>query len=103
MPGRKYQLHDGKHGVAITIRVTPRAKKNQITEIMSDGTIKIHLTAPPLEGKANAALIEFLADILKVPRKNIEIVAGKRGRNKIVSILDMDPQTIQAHLESHLK
>jgi hypothetical protein len=74
----------------LTIRVTPRACKNQITQVMSDGTIKISLTAPPVEGKANISLIKFLAEILQIPVASIEITAGASGRNKIVSIAGLE-------------
>ena len=95
MKSRKYQFHDGRKGAALAIRVTPGAKRNEISEIREDGTLKVRLTAPPVEGKANAALIEFLADILDVPRSKIEILAGERQRDKLVSILDIDASTVQ--------
>jgi len=65
---------------------------------MKDGTIKIRLTAPPVEGKANQALIEFLAEVLEVPRSKIEIVAGIKGREKLVSIIELDAETTQARI-----
>ena len=98
MVDRKYKLHGGRKGTALAIRVTPRAKKNEIAEILSDGTIRIRLTAPPVEGKANQALIEFLADTLEVPKSKIEIIAGATGRDKLVSILDLDAETAQRML-----
>lgn len=90
MPRRKYNLHDGKRGAALAVRVTPRASRNQITEVLSDGTIKIHLTASPTEGQANEALIKFLANILDVAPSKIEIVAGMTGRDKLISVLDIE-------------
>lgn len=77
-------------GAALAIRVTPRARKNQVAQIMADGTIKITLTAPPVEGKANTALVKFLAEILQVPVNSIEIVAGASGRSKLVTISGLD-------------
>lgn len=90
MPDREFRLHDGKKGAALAIRVTPRARRNEVVEVLSDQTVKIRLTAPPVEGKANDALIKYLADILDVPKSNIEIVAGQTGRDKLVSVLDAD-------------
>ena len=100
---RKYQLHNGKKGTALAIRVTPRSRKNEVVEILSDGTIKIRLTAPPVEGKANAALIDFLSKILDVPSSNIEIVAGNSGHDKLVSILDIDANFVQAKILRYLE
>jgi uncharacterized protein (TIGR00251 family) len=81
---------DGRKGVALALRVTPRANKNEIVGVLSDGTIKVHLTAPPLEGRANEALLKFLSKILDVPVTNIAIVAGVSGRDKLISVRDMD-------------
>ncbi len=103
MDSHKYHLHDGKKGAALAIRVTPRASHNEIVEILSDGTVKIRLTAPPVEGKANEALIDFLSDVLDVPPSRIEIVAGATGRDKLVSIVDMDAETVHSRILSHLK
>jgi hypothetical protein len=98
MSSRDYRLHNGQKGSALAIRVTPRASRNEISEILSDGTVKIRLTAPPVEGKANQALIEFLADILEVPRTRIEIVAGTTGKDKLVTILDLDAETVHERI-----
>jgi uncharacterized protein len=94
MGTKEYHLHSGKKGAALAIRVTPRASKNEIVDILADGTVKIRLTAPPVEGKANEALIQFLADVLEVSASRIEIVAGSTGRDKLVSILNMDAQAV---------
>jgi len=102
MAKRKFRFHDGKSGAAITVRVTPRARNNEIVEVLSDLTVKIRLTAPPVEGKANKALIEFLSDVLDMPKSKIEIVAGETGRDKIVSILEADSDVVHKKLLEHL-
>jgi len=84
------RLSQNTKGAALAIRVTPRAQKNQVAQIMANGTIKIHLTAPPVEGKANAALVNFLAEILQVPETSVEIIAGSSGRSKLVTISGLD-------------
>jgi hypothetical protein len=91
---KPYNLHDGKKGAALAIRVKARGKKNVISGILSDGTVKIELTAPPVEGKANEALLKFLASKLEVSINRLEIVAGDHGKEKLVTILDMDPATL---------
>ena len=73
-------------GAAITVRVTTRAPRNQIIGILTDGTIKIAVTAPPVDGKANQALVSYLAEITGLPAANIEIVAGLTGHNKLIAI-----------------
>ena len=70
----------------IYIRVTPRASKNEIIKI-SEGEYKARLTAPPVDGEANAMLIKILSDYFKVAKSNIQIVGGKSARTKIVDIL----------------
>lgn len=91
----RHKLTDGRGGAALAIRVTPRASRNEIVEILPDHTIKIRLTAPPVDGKANDALIDFLSKVLSVPKSRIEIVAGQTGRDKLVTIIDMDSSEAQ--------
>jgi uncharacterized protein (TIGR00251 family) len=102
MTPRNFHLHDGRGGAALALRVTPRASKNEIVEILSDGTVKVHLTAPPVEGKANHALIKFLAEILDVPASRIDIVAGVSGRDKLVSVTDMDAAVLHKKIVEHI-
>ena len=102
MPKRNFHLHDGKRGAAIAIRVTPRASKNQIVEVLEDGTVKIHLAAPPVDGEANEKLIVFLSEVLSIPKSRIEIVAGETGRDKLVSVLEMDTETVHQRILAHM-
>lgn len=95
---RKFELHNGKTGAAIAVRVTPRMAKNQIYAIMDDGTIKVRLTAPPVDGRANKALIKYLAEILEIPTSSIEIVAGQTGHDKLVTIYDLSSDDVQKRL-----
>lgn len=88
-------LHDGRLGAAITVHVTPRSSRNEISEIMDDGTVKIRLVSSTEELQTNKELIHFLAEVIQVAIKNIEVVAGKKGRDKIVSIYEVDPDIIE--------
>ena len=99
----KPRLHDGKTGSAIAVRVTPRAGRNRIAEVLSDGTIKIHLTAAPVDGEANEQLIAFLAKILGVPKSRTEIVAGETGQNKLISVLGIDPASLHERILAQLR
>ncbi|MEW5872606.1 MAG: DUF167 domain-containing protein [Chloroflexota bacterium] len=98
MTSRQYHLHNGRKGAALAIRVTPRSRRNEIVEVQSDGTIRVRLTAPPVEGEANKALVKFLAEVLEVPPSNIEIVAGASGHDKLVSVLDLDAETVHERI-----
>ena len=102
MSDRKFRLHSGKKGSALAVRVTPRASRNEIVEMLDDGTIKVRLAAPPADNEANRALIEFLADILGVPKSRLDIVAGVTGRDKLIAVLDMDAETAHQRIVAHL-
>ncbi len=91
----RFQFHDFKSGGALHVRVQAGAKKTEIAEIMDDGTIKIRLTAPALEGKANHALIQYLSDLLKVKASSIEIVAGLRSKDKLVTVTNITPEQLE--------
>ncbi len=99
---RKYVLHDGKRGSALALRVTPRASRNEIVGLLNDGTIKVHIAAPPLDEAANKELVAFLAEVLGVPKSRVEIVAGSTGRDKLVSVLDMDVETVHQRILAHM-
>src|SRR3990172_1283687 len=100
---RNYKLHNGKKGAAIAVRVTPRASKNQIIGALHDGTIKIHIAAAVSEGQANEKLIEYLSSILGVPKDRIEVVAGDTGRDKLVSVLDIDSETLHKKIVENIE
>ncbi len=102
MASRKYKLHDGKVGSALAVRLTPKASRDAVVGIMEDGTVKIHVTATPNGGKDNDALIALLAGVLGVPKKNVDIVAGEEGRDKLLSVLGMDAVTLTKRLREHL-
>jgi hypothetical protein len=103
MVQRDYKLHNGKKGAAIAVRITPSATKNQIVGALNDGTIKIHIAAAPDEGQANKELIEFLSGVLGIPKDRIEVVAGDMGRDKLVSILDMDSETLHKKIVENIE
>jgi uncharacterized protein len=81
------------HGVRLAIQVMPNAKKSEVVGVF-DGALKIRLQAEPIEGKANDALIRYLAASLDVPKSAIKITHGHTGKRKIIEIdacsLDID-------------
>ena len=72
-------------GVVLAVRVVPRASRDQIQGFMGDA-LKVRLRAPPVEGKANAALLEFLAEKLDIPPRALGLLAGQAGRHKRVHV-----------------
>lgn len=94
---RIFQITDARGGTAFAIYVVPRASKNEVAGMHGEA-IKIRLTAPPVEGKANEALITFLAEQLGVKRSQIEIVAGHTSRTKMVSVVGLLPDQVEERL-----
>lgn len=84
-------------GATFAIKVQPRAKKNAITGEVGDA-LKVVLTAPPVEGRANEACIDFLANLLDVPRSSVTIAAGQNSRNKIIRITSFSANEVRARL-----
>lgn len=99
---RKFKLHDGKQGAALTIRVTPRSRNTELSGVLEDGTLRVRVATPPTEDKANTALIAFLSSLFGVGKSRISIVAGSQGLDKIVSILGMTAQEAEEILQSKL-
>lgn len=91
-------VRDTEQGATFSVRVQPRARRNAIVGELGDA-LKVALTAPPVEGKANQACIEFFADLLDVPRSSISIVAGLSSRNKIVCVAGMKSAALRTSLE----
>ncbi len=95
MTKRDFKITDAQRGAAITVKVVPKANRTEIVGIQEDGTLKIRLMAPPVEGQANEELIRFLAEFLNVSPKDIEIVAGLENRKKLISILNIRAEDIE--------
>lgn len=94
---RELNITDAQKGAAFSVHVVPRASKNEIAGQMGNA-IKVRLTAPPVEGKANEALIAFLAEQLGVHKSQVEIVAGETSRNKVISVLGLSPAEVEERL-----
>ena len=84
-------------GVLIPIRLSPRASRDCVRG-EHDGRIKITLTSPPFDNRANDHLKKFLSKILKVPRSDISIVEGAKSRNKLVRVLGSTPDLVKSLL-----
>lgn len=91
------KITDSPTGTTFAIKVHPRARKNAITGEVGDA-LKVALTAPPVDGKANEACIEFFAKLLKVPRSSVTIAAGLSSRNKVVRVTGLKAETVRERL-----
>lgn len=81
--------------VTFRVRVTPRARKDAITGT-HDGALKVSLTAPPVEGAANAALVKLIAKALGIAKHNVEIARGDASRDKILRVRGVGVEAIRA-------
>jgi len=93
-------IQDTPAGATFSIKIHPRARKNAITGELGDA-LKLSLTAPPLEGRANDACIEFFANLLKVPRSSVTIASGQKSRMKVIRIAGVSADELQEKLRSH--
>jgi uncharacterized protein len=89
-----------ERGTAVfAVRVQPRASKNEVAGVM-EGTLKIRLQAPAVEDRANEALREYLAELLKRPRSAVRILAGGRSRIKRVEVVGVTAAEVEGLIRS---
>ena len=75
----------------IPVRVVPKARRNAV-EVADDGSLRVHVTAAPEDGKANEALVSLLSKQLRVPKLSVRVVRGHRARNKVVEVDGLSAQ-----------
>lgn len=90
-------FRENKDGVLVSIIVLPRSSKSEIVGIYND-FLKIKLKSSPVDNAANEELIRFLAEKLKIPKRNIEIIKGHKQKKKVVSVHGCDVKCIHAIL-----
>ncbi|GMT42105.1 MAG: UPF0235 protein [bacterium] len=83
----------GRDGVVLTCRVVPSSSKNEIVETTGEA-LRIRITSPPVDGKANKALTAFLAGKLKMPKSRISIIKGQAGRLKKVLLAGVEVEDV---------
>ena len=93
MIGRKFNFHDGEKGSALAVRISDDQGKIGIINVLEDGTLVINFAGESKD--INQDLIKFLARILNINEKRLDIVAGIEGSEKLISILDIAPEKIQ--------
>jgi uncharacterized protein len=90
-------INQNENSVTFAVRVHPRAKKNGITGLVGEA-LQVSLTAPPVEGRANEACIEFFAKLLKVPRSSVTIASGQSSRNKVIRVAGVTARYVRDQL-----
>lgn len=90
-------IRDIAGGVSFAVRVQPRAKRNAIAGTLGDA-LKLALTSPPVEGRANEACVEFLARILGVSRSSVAIAVGETSRNKLIRVSGLSADAVRERL-----
>jgi uncharacterized protein (TIGR00251 family) len=92
-------IQESGTGISFSIKVQPRAKRDAIIGEIGDA-LKVALTAPPVEGRANEGCIRFLAEFLKVPRSSVTIASGQSSRNKIIRVAGLTAEQLRACLSA---
>jgi len=90
-------FYNGPTGTSFAVQIHPRAKKNAITGQLGDA-LKVSLTAPPVEGRANEACIEFFASLLKVPRSSVTIASGLKSRRKVIRVAGLSAEEVRKRI-----
>jgi uncharacterized protein len=87
-------IQESGSGLTFAVKVHPRARKNAITGELGDA-LKVSLTAPPIDGRANEACIEFFANLLEVPRSSVTIASGQGSRNKVIRVAGLSAKEVR--------
>jgi len=90
-------IHENSSGATFAVKVHPRAKKNAITGTVGDA-LKVSLTAPPIEERANEACIDFFAKVLNVSRSSVSIAAGQSSRSKVIRVAGLSAEEVRQRL-----
>ena len=85
-------------GATLALRVQPKAKRNAIAGEQA-GALKVNVTAPPEDGRANAAVLELLRDELDLGRAQVELLSGHTNRNKVILVRGVTPEQLAALIE----
>lgn len=87
-------------GTLVNLRVSPGAKRNKIEGPYGEGAIRVRVTAPPVDGEANAETERLLATLLEVPRSDVCVIRGASSRNKTLLVRGLEPAEVRAALDN---
>src|SRR5581483_269672 len=93
-------LHETAAGISFAVRVQPRAKRNAIIGEVG-GALKLAVTAPPIDGRANQACIEFFVNLLDLPRSAVSILSGENNRTKVLRVSGISPETLRSKISGN--
>lgn len=88
------RVERSEDGVTFPVKVHPKAKRERISGLLGDA-LKLEITAPPINGRANYACISFFSKFLKVPRSSVTIAAGLNSRNKVIRITGISADAVE--------
>ena len=94
-------IRETSAGVSFSVKVQPRARKNGITGTVGDA-LKLALTAPPVEGRDNQAVIEFFADFFQIARSSVTIASGESSRFKVIRVSGISAGQVHQCLVRHI-
>lgn len=95
-------VRKAKDGIVFRVRLVPRARRDELAGVLN-GALKIRLTAPPVEGRANEACVRFLARFLGVPRASVFIVTGHTAREKLIRVEGMDEGSFRERVRGNVR
>ena len=95
-------MNETSEGLTLSVRAVPRAAKNEIQGVYNEA-LKIRLTTPPIDGKANQALIRFLSKTLNISKSHIRVLHGETSRNKVVQITDLSKDVLIKKIEEGME
>lgn len=88
------RIGETEKGAVLDVRVLPRSSRCEIAGVQ-DGALKIKITAPPVEGKANKECVRFISGLLKIKKTAVSIIAGEKSKNKTILVSGMTAQDIE--------
>jgi uncharacterized protein (TIGR00251 family) len=95
MAKREFKITQASRGAALAVKIIPKANTTGIAGIEPDGTVRIRLTAPPVDDQDNQELVQFLAGLFNIGQQDVEIVAGAESRNKLISLLNIGSADVE--------
>jgi hypothetical protein len=98
MNERKFDLHDGRTGSAITVRLMPNSSSRGIDQVLDEGMIMVRLTPARKNETLDQLLVAYLSEVLRVDSAQLEVLGASGGNDRLVTILDLDKATVQERI-----